>query len=405
MNIRLMSSKIQKQYSQVDKTRMSNQAKLIVGIDASRNRSGGAKAHLIGLIVNGNPLEHGIHQVHIWAYKSLLDSVPDQPWLVKHNPPALEKSLIYQVLWQLFYLPSEFLQLGCDIMLNTDAGTMSSVSPSVTMSRDMLSYEPGEIERYGWSKARLRLILLSYIQNRSLRRSDGAVFLTKYAAKVIQQSCGNLSRVGFIPHGVGQNFQELTHTMPWPANGERPIRLLYISNAAWYKHQWMVIRAVEQLRNEGVDVILKLVGGGRGPAQKMLRHQMALSDPRGEFVTQEDFVPQAELPGYLAESDIFVFASSCENMPNTLVEAMAAGLPIACSQRGPMPEVLEDGGEYFDPEVPASIANALRKLIEDENLRRKLAARAKTLSARYSWDRCARETWSFLSETYKHINC
>jgi glycosyltransferase involved in cell wall biosynthesis len=167
----------------------------------------------------------------------------------------------------------------------------------------------------------------------------------------------------------------------------------------------MVIRAVEQLRNEGVDVILKLVGGGRGPAQKMLRHQMALSDPRGEFVTQEDFVPQAELPGYLAESDIFVFASSCENMPNTLVEAMAAGLPIACSQRGPMPEVLEDGGEYFDPEVPASIANALRKLIEDENLRRKLAARAKTLSARYSWDRCARETWSFLSETYKHINC
>lgn len=381
---------------------MPNQTRLVVGVDASRNRSGGAKAHLIGLIARGNPLEHGIDQVHLWAYKSLLDSVPDQPWLVKHNPAALEKSLIHQVIWQVFHLPGEARDVGCDIMLNTDAGTMSSVSPSVTMSRDMLSYEPGEIERYGWSKARLRLVLLRYIQNRSLRRSDGAVFLTNHAAKVIQQSCGSLSRVGFIPHGVGQNFQELTHTLPWPANGERPIRLLYISNAAWYKHQWMVIRAVEQLRNDGINAILTLVGGGSGPAQQKLCRQIALSDPRGEFVTQKKFVPQSDLPGYLAEADIFVFASSCENMPNTLVEAMAAGLPIACSQRGPMPEVLEDGGEYFDPEDPESIVSALRKLMEDSDLRRRLALRAKTLATRYSWERCARETWSFIAETYKH---
>jgi len=78
-------------------------------------------------------------------------------------------------------------------------------------------------------------------------------------------------------------------------------------------------------------------------------------------------------------------------------------LPIACSRRGPMPEVLEDAGEYFDPEVPESIANALRQLIADPDLRQRLALRAKTLAARYSWERCAKETWSFLEETYKHI--
>jgi hypothetical protein len=248
---------------------------IIVGIDASRNRSGGAKAHLMGLIARGNPYECGIRQVHLWAYKSLLDSVPDQQWLVKHNPPALEKSLIQQVLWQIFRLPAEARATDCDIMFNTDAGTMSSVSPSVTMSRDMLSYEPGEIERYGFSKARLRLILLRYIQNRSLSRSDGAVFLTRHAANVIQKSCGPLPRVAFIPHGVGRNFQELVHVLPWPLNGERAIRLLYISNAAWYKHQWMVIRAVKQLRDEGINVVLTLVGGGSGPAQDRLREQMA----------------------------------------------------------------------------------------------------------------------------------
>ena len=57
----------------------------------------------------------------------------------------------------------------------------------------------------------------------------------------------------------------------------------------------------------------------------------------------------------LKRAHLFVFASSCENMPNTLVEAMASGLPIACSDRGPMPEILRDGGTYFDPENEVTI--------------------------------------------------
>ena len=257
---------------------------IVVGVDASRNRSGGAKAHLIGLLNKGNPLDHGIRQVHVWAYRSLLDAVPERGWLIKHNPAELEQSLIRQVMWQTLRLPAEVRAAGCDIMLNTDAGTMSSVSPCVTMSRDMLSYEPGEIERYGWSRARLRLILLRHIQNRSLQRADGAVFLTRHAARVIQQSCGMLRRVAFIPHGVGDAFQALTHAQAWPECGTRPIRLLYVSNAAWYKHQWMVICAVGQLREQGINVTLTLVGGGSGPAQQKLRQQMIISDPHQEFV-------------------------------------------------------------------------------------------------------------------------
>lgn len=377
---------------------------LVVGIDASRNRSGGAKAHLIGLIGCGNPLKYGIEQVHVWGYRALLDMLPNRPWLVKHNPSALEKSLFHQIAWQVFQLPKEMRDTGCKIILNTDAGTLSSLSPAVTMSRDMLSYEPGEIDRYGWSKARLRLFLLRVIQNRSLRRADGAIFLTRYAARVIQQSCGPLRRVAYVPHGVGDNFRRLAHQLSWPDKGQRPIRLLYISNTAWYKHQWMVVVAAERLRKEGINVTLTLVGGGSGPAQEKLRRQIALSDPNGEFVIQKPFVPQSELPSYLATSDIFVFASSCENMPNTLLEAMAAGLPIACSMRGPMPEVLEDGGCYFDPENADSIVASIRELIENSQLRYDLAARAEKLSTYYSWERCARETWTFLVDTYKQVH-
>ena len=63
-------------------------------------------------------------------------------------------------------------------------------------------------------------------------------------------------------------------------------------------------------------------------------------------------------------------------MPNILLEGMAAGLPMACSRMGPMPEILGDAGIYFDPEDANSIAGALRELIESPDLRTKLAQAA-----------------------------
>jgi glycosyltransferase involved in cell wall biosynthesis len=375
----------------------------VVALDASRNRSGGGKTHLINIIQGGDPRDHGISCIHVWAYKELLDAIPDRPWLVKHNPPELEKALHKQMAWQFFGFPDQFRAAGCNIVLNTDAGTISKIRPNVTMSRDMLSYEPGEIERFGWSKARLRLILLRYVQNRSLRRAYCAVFLTNHAAQVIQQSCGLLERVALIPHGIGDNFRVAESRAPWPAGGERPIRLLYISNAALHKHQWEVVKAVAILRTRGHNVVLQLVGGGKGAGQKLLDSQIVKSDPDRQFVDEVGAVAHGELPKYLAAANIFIFASSCENMPNTLVEAMAAGLPIACAQRGPMPEILDDGGVYFDPEVPDTIAAAIERLIADPDLRTQLSERAQSLSKQYSWRRCARETWSLLADTCSEI--
>ena len=373
---------------------------LVIGIDASRNRSGGAVAHLVGILSEGNPLSFGISEVHLWSYKSLLDAIPDQPWLIKHNPLALERSIFMQLWWQRFGFPVEVELTGCNIVLNTDAGTISAVQPAVTMSRDMLSYEPGVVELFGFSKARLRLILLRYMQNRSLRAAEGVIFLTRYAANVIQQSCGSLRSIAYIPHGVGSVFKRSKQVNAWPQVGVRPIRCLYVSNAELYKYQWVVVQAISLLRKRGHNLTLSLVGGGKGPAQKLMQDAIAVLDPSGEFVEQLAFLPQQELPNHLAHADLFVFASSCENMPNTLVEAMAVGMPIACSNRGPMPEVLGDGGVYFDPKDADSITEAIEQIIQSSALRLAIAQRAELLSQQYNWKRCADETWAFVADTY-----
>ena len=368
----------------------------VVGIDASRNRSGGAKVHLLGILKDCDPLSYAIHEVHVWSYKTLLDELPDAPWLTKHNPPELERSLIHQAWWQYRSLPTEARDCGCDILLNTDAGTVCRFRPAVVMSRDLLSYDQQEMRRYGVSAARLRSILLRVMQTRSMKHADGVIFLTNYAARIIQGVTGELRRVTVIPHGVGENFKQTTSTGAWLEEAGREIRCLYVSNAEMYKHQWMVIRAIGNLRRRGYNVSLLLVGGGTGLAQRLIDKEIAQTDPQGDFIESIGFVYQNEIPNLLAQADIFVFASSCENMPNTLVEAMASGLPIACSDRGPMPEILEDGGVYFDPENAESIAAAIENIIRNREMRVSIAKRAKELAEQYSWARCASETWDFL---------
>ena len=171
---------------------------------------------------------------------------------------------------------------------------------------------------------------------------------------------------------------------------------MYVSNADMYKHQWHVIKAIAELRHRGHSVSLKLVGAASGPAKELVDKAIAQEDPGHKFIEVTSSVTHSEIPKHLAAADIFIFASSCENMPNTLIEAMAAGLPIACSNRGPMPEILQDAGTYFDPEDPSSITEAIEKLVLDSNFRHASTRKASQISSQFSWRRCAQETWAYL---------
>jgi glycosyltransferase involved in cell wall biosynthesis len=369
---------------------------LVVGVDASRNRSGGAVAHIRGLISGSDPYEVGIHKVHLWSYDSLLEEIPDRPWLEKHVVPETKAGLTKQLWWQYIKLPRLLDELRCNVVFNTDAGSVCPTSRSVTLSQDMLSFEPGEMQRYGVSKARIRLEVLKSIQARSLRRARLAIYLTEYARETIENQIGKTTRSVIIPHGIENKFRAVARSRKeWPI--QRSVQCLYVSNTAPYKHQWHVVEAISVLRDQGYPITLTLVGGGSGPAQERLNQAIAHHDPERSFVTQKKFVPNDEIPGYLAESDLFIFASSCENLPITLLEAMASGSPICSSNRGPMQEVLGDGGCYFEPENPASIVQSVQSMIDDAELRQSSTDRSVIRSKSFTWERCSSETWKALA--------
>jgi len=274
--------------------------------------------------------------------------------------------------------------------------------PAVTMSQNMLPFEPLEAARFGrLSAMRLKMRLLRYTQSRSFRRADGVIFLTRYAETVVSKALGGTSNpTALIPHGIEPRFLQSPRPQRQLAacSVGSPFRLLYVSILMPYKHQVEVARAASQLRVEGLPIEMRFIGAPCGDYGSAFKALLDGLDPNREFLLWSGSEPFDSVHDFYQSADIFVFASSCENLPNILVEAMAAGLPVASSDRGPMPEVLGEAGVYFDPEVPTAIADALRKLALDASLREKLAELAWRKAQAYSWERCASDTFAFIAQ-------
>ncbi len=226
----------------------------------------------------------------------------------------------------------------------------------------------------------------------------------EYARRTVSAFLGGLPAMQVVvPHGIEPRFVCSPHVQ-LPASHytmQRPFKVLYVSILMPYKHQIKVAEAVSALRAKGVPLQIEFIGASWGQYGPAFRRCIDQLDPQGAYLIWKGAEPFATLAARYQAADAFVFASSCENLPNIMIEAMAAGLPIASSSRGPMPEVLGEPGCYFDPDSVPSIEQALRRLMEDAAWRQSLADSASRRASAYSWPRCARETLDFIAAVCK----
>jgi glycosyltransferase involved in cell wall biosynthesis len=380
-------------------------AGLVLGIDASNLRDGGGRTHLIELLSHADPQAHGFSRVVVWGLRETLTLLPSPPWLVKRALPSRLEGRFGRLLWQYFSLKRGWKDSGCHQLFAPGGSAAGGLHPVVTMSQNMLPFDWTELKRFGFTFTSLRLLLLRNSQSKSFRQADGMIFLTGYASRCVQRITGALSNpVRVIPHGLNNRF--VSPPKPQLAiegyTDSNPYRLVYVSIVNLYKHQWKLVEAVNRLRlQHGWPLVLDLIGPAYPPALATLRNAMARWDPKGEWVRYHGNVSYNEVHEFYHRADLGVFASSCENMPNILLEMMAAGLPVACSNRGPMPEVLGDAGLYFDPENPSQIAKAIECMIRDPQQRAALVERSSRKSGEFSWERCADQTFSFLADVYR----
>jgi glycosyltransferase involved in cell wall biosynthesis len=161
---------------------------------------------------------------------------------------------------------------------------------------------------------------------------------------------------------------------PWP-RGAGP-RVVAVGRLAPPKDPLTLVRALSALRTRPAAL---LVGGG--PQRSAVEAEIAAHNLASAVAVAGERRDVARL---LAEADVFVLSTRSEGAPMSILEAMAAGLPVVASAVGGVPELVENEvtGLLVPPGDPAALAAALDRLLADPDLRRRLGAngreRAKT---------------------------
>ncbi|HUM03804.1 MAG TPA: glycosyltransferase family 1 protein [Thermoanaerobaculia bacterium] len=176
-----------------------------------------------------------------------------------------------------------------------------------------------------------------------------------------------------IPNGVGPEFRGAR-----PA-GEGAPYLLFLGNDKLHKNLDGLLSAFAILR--GARPALRLLLAGVPPGRR--------AAPRVEAL---GFVPDADLPSLVAGARALVLPSFAEGFGLPVLEAQAAGTPVACSDLPALREA--SGGEavFFDPHAPESIARAVGGLLDDAAAQARLREAGFVRAAAFTWDRTAERT-------------
>lgn len=379
-----------------------------IGIDGSNISSGGGVTHLYE-ILNALDLEQaGIKSIEVWSNKEMLSKIKPKEGVALKTHQDLEGGQAKRFYWQRKKL-NDIARERYDILYVPGGSYPGNFKPFVTMNRNLQPFDDETRRRYKLSFQKLRLFLLEKIQAYTYRRAGGVIFLSDEAKRLTLNKIGiDLPNVITVPHGISPKFfkePEKQYELK-KYSFKKPFTILYASRINVYKHQWNVVEAIYNLRKEGYPVVLELVGNIENKqTEKLLENALKKYDPERNFVKHRGGrITQDELLNYYHKANAFVFASSCETFGQILLEAMASGLPIACSNRSAMPEILKDNGVYFDPENPAEITESLRTLLDSNDLRKRLSVSAYQEAHTYSWKKCAKNTFDFIGEVYENYS-
>lgn len=227
------------------------------------------------------------------------------------------------------------------------------------------------------------------------RRAHRVIAISAAAGEDVRRHLGvDEGRLDVIPLGFGR--PTATDATPEPelraklGLGEGPI-VLNVGQKKPHRNLERLVRAMVRVREEVPDAQLVLPGPPNPVGERALR-ELAAGCGVEDAVTLPGHVPLADLEGLYTACAVFVLPSLAEGFGLPVLEAMARGAAVACSDRGAPAEVAGDAALAFDPESERAIADAILAVLRDPSLRERLAAAGPPRAASFTWERCAEET-------------
>jgi glycosyltransferase involved in cell wall biosynthesis len=186
------------------------------------------------------------------------------------------------------------------------------------------------------------------------------------------------AKIDVIPNGV-----ELEKYFPAQNRSQsNEFRLITAGRLSSTKRIDMLIETVDILRKQGHKIHFIIAGGGAlEQSLKELVSQKKLDD----CIQMTGRIEPDEMPDLYRESDIYISATMQEGMSNSMLEAMASGLPIITTQCEGLEELIKNNGIIVDNAGAESLANAIDNVITNAVEFQKMAAAARTQAERFSW--------------------
>ena len=192
-------------------------------------------------------------------------------------------------------------------------------------------------------------------------------------------------RVVSIPEGVDPFFQ------PGPPGPTRPEKvILYVGRRDPYKNLPLLVEALATLRARGIPARLRVIG----PADARYPEAPALAEKLGlqSHVDWIGYVTLEELRREYQTADVFCLPSRYEGFGLPVLEAMASGTPVVCSNIGSLPEVAGEAARLVNLANPADLAAALSDVLTNPDLAAHYRQRGLQRAHQFTWSHTAEQT-------------
>ena len=309
--------------------------------------------------------------------------VPNEDWV--QNPVLIPKhGALFSMLYHLFVLPFRVKKLKVDGVILPAANRRAFFRyplATVAVVHDLSQYHV---------EAKYDVFRMFYVKHLLpffVRRAHSIVAISKSTAKdlieywKIPEKKITVVYDGFTPVVSSHRAEDCS----------RPPRstILYLSRLEHPgKNHVNLIRAYEKLPEAlASSHPLVLAGGDWNGAEEV--HAAAKASPRRDWIRFTGFVKNEDLAALWADAAAYVFPSRFEGFGLSLLEAMSAGIPCACSSTSSLGELGEGAAELFDPDDVPAIASALEKILTSPDAAKVATGQARAAS--FTWARCAKE--------------
>lgn len=354
-----------------------NLAKTLTGHLAESNRNG---EHCEEIIVLGN------------EYNRKDFEIPGVRFVeMKGNP--LNK--LYCMVWELFLVPIQARIYRADrILFPRGYRPLFYRGRDTVIIHDLIPffynrYFPGILNR----------VENAYIMRRlkaSMKHADRIVTISEFSRREVEAMCpGSGARVRVIYNGVNGMSGQIRESSLRP---EGPY-LYAVASGLPHKNAAGILKTYDAYFQQAKDPVRLVLVGVESVESVCSKWKIRISSDAAAYVTCFRYIDSTEeMHNLLAGARAFLFLSLIEGFGFPPVEAMQLGVPVICSDRTALPEVVGDAGLLTDPEDIQGTVACINRLLGDEKLREELIRQGYENVKRFDWESRTEKYWEVLTQ-------